>query len=356
MKKVLRLLPFFLLAVVLLSACSDDDDVTPKVSNIYVLNEGNDNGSVSIIDDEGKVTNNYFEAVNNIPLGKFPQSMAANDDYVFIVVTTTTGAGYVEVVNKETFKIVKTIKGFSYPREIALMDGKAYVSNGTGADANYAKQNNEIYPINLSTFEVGTKIPVGAGPEKMVVSKGKLYVANSGGWSNDDETVTVVDTSNDQVVETIIVKSCPKDMAVDANGDVWVYCGGKPDYSNWPNTTYADAGISKIDVSDSKVTSWEFADSKGGTKNIAISKNKKTIYYISDALYSMDITAAELPTTQLIDETYYGMDVHPLTDELWLCKEVDATSPGTVFVYNSNGEKQTEYKVGAMPNSTVFAY
>ena len=52
------------------------------------------------------------------------------------------------------------------------------------------------------------------------------------GWSNDDNTVTVIDTSNDQVIETITVKACPKDMAVDTNGDIWVYCGGVPDYSN----------------------------------------------------------------------------------------------------------------------------
>ncbi|MCU4158042.1 hypothetical protein J1N10_18855 [Carboxylicivirga sp. A043] len=355
MKKVLKLLPFFLMAVVLFSACSDDDDVTPKVSSIYVLNEGNDNGSISIIDENNEVTNNYFEAVNGLPLGKYPQSMAANDTHVFIVVTTQTGAGYVEIVDKETFKHVALIEGFSYPREITLLDGKAYVSNGTGADASYAKQTNEIYSINLTTFEKGTKISVGAGPEKMVVSNGKLYVANSGGWSNDDNTITVVDTSNDQVIETITVKACPKDMVVDRNGDVWVYCGGAPDYSNWPSITYANAGISKITASTSAVTSWDLAIPNGAVKSLAISKNEKTVYYIADAVYAMDIDATELPTTKFIDATYYGIDVHPNSDELWLCKEIDATTPGTVFVYSNEGIKQYEYKVGAMPNSTVFA-
>ncbi|WP_430816182.1 hypothetical protein [Carboxylicivirga sp. RSCT41] len=359
MKKVLRLLPFFLMAVVLFTACSDDDDdVTPKVSSIYVLNEGNDNGSVSIVDENDQVTNNYYEAVNGLPLGKFPQSMAVNDTHVFIVVTTQNGAGYVEVVEKETFKHVTSITGFSYPREITLMDGKAYVSNGngqTGEWPNTVKQDNEIYPINLSDFSKGNAIGVGAGPEKMVVSNGKLYVANSGGWSNDDNTVTVVDTSNDQVIETITVKACPKDMAVDANGDIWVYCGGKPDYSNYPAVTYADAGLSKITTSSSDVTSWDIATPSGAVKSIAISKNEKTVYYITDAVYAMDIDATELPEAKFIDETYYGIDVHPNTDDLWLCKKVDATTPGTVFVYSKNAEMAKQYKVGAMPNSTVFA-
>ncbi len=357
MKKVLRLLPFFLMAVMFFSACSDDDDVvTPKVSSIYVLNEGNDNGSISIIDENNEVTNNYFEEVNGLPLGKMPQSMAANDTHVFIVVTTQSGAGYVEVLDKETFKHVALIEGFSYPREIVLMDGKAYVSNGTGADGNYARKANEIYPINLMTFEKGEKINVGAGPEKMVVVKGKLYVANSGGWSNDDNTVTVVDTSNDQVIETLTVKSCPKDMVVDANGDIWVYCGGVPNYANWPDVSYTNAGVSKINVVSSEVTSWDLAASNGAVKTIAASKNGTTIYYVSDALYAMDITDTELPSVKFIDETYYGIDVHPITDDLWLCKEVDATTPGTVFVYSNSGEKKNEYVVGAMPNSTLFAY
>ncbi len=326
-----------------------------QIAYTYVLNEGNENGSVAYINTNNQIVNNYYNSANSLPLGKFPQSMAANDTHVFIAVTTSTGAGYIEVVDKTTFKQVKSITGFSYPREIALIDGKAYVTNGTGADANYQKQNSEIYPIDLSDFKVGNKITVGAGPEKMVVSNGKLYVANSGGWSNDDNTVTVIDTANDQVIETITVKSCPKDMEVDVNGDVWVFCAGVP---SWSAVQGSGPAICKIETASGNVTSWDIPSvTSGGIKNIAITKGKDAIYYIADAVYKMSINATALPTDKFIDNIYYGIDVHPVKDELWLCQNsVYGASGKMVSVYDKEGKMITEYETGVVPNSTVFVY
>lgn len=329
-----------------------------QISYFYVLNEGSSNGTITMINRNDEVTNNYFSTANGgVALGQYAQSMAMNEKYAFIVVTTGNGSGYVEVANKSDFKHYKTIDGFSYPREIALVGDKAYVSNGKGQDASYAKENNEIYVIDLKTMTKTGQISVGAGPEKMVVSNGKLYVANSGGWSNDDNTVTVIDTETDQVLETITVKSCPKDMVVDANGDVWVYCSGVPDWTNWPNVTYTDSGISKITESSNTVTSYELTNiSTSGIKNIAINKAKDVVYFMSDAVYAMNITDTALPTTKFIDATFYGMDVNPVSDNLWLCQAVDATTAGTVHVYSSDAEKLKEFAVGYMPNSTTFSY
>ncbi|WP_321296990.1 cadherin-like domain-containing protein [Marinifilum fragile] len=329
-----------------------------QISYFYVLNEGSSNGSITMINRNDEVTNNYFSNANKgVTLGQYPQSMAMNEDYAFIVVTTGNGSGYVEVANKSNFTHYKTIEGFSYPREIAFVGDKAYVSNGKGQDASYAKENNEVYIIDLNTMTVTGQIAVGAGPEKMVVSNGKLYVANSGGYSNDDKTVTVIDVENDQVLETITVKSCPKDMVVDANGDVWVYCSGVPDWTNWPNVTYTDSGISKITESTSAVTSYELTNiSTSGIKNIAINKAKDVIYFMSDAVYAMNITDTALPTTKFIDATFYGMDVNPVSDNLWLCEAVDATTAGTVHVYDNEGMEQKSFTVGYFPNSTTFSY
>ncbi len=348
------------MAGVMFTSCSDDDDdnIEPTISKVFVLNEGNDNGTVSSINEEGKVTNNLYKAANGLPLGKFPQSMAINETHAFIVVTTMTGAGYVEKVDNKTFKHEASLTGLAYPREITLLGGKAYVSNGNGASGsypNYLKENNELLVIDLNTFKQTGTVKVGAGPEKMVVSNGKLYVANSGGFSNDDNTVTVVDTSNDNVLETITVKSCPKDLTVDVNGDVWVYCAGVPSYST---VNGSDPAICKITGSTGEVTSWDIpAVTAGGIKNIAISKDKKTVYYIADGLYAMAIDATALPTKKLIDALFYGIDVHPNTGELWLCENtVWGNSGNSVLVYNTEGTKKEEYSVGTTPNSIIFGY
>ena len=257
MKKFLTLIYVLAFVSVVFVSCSGEVDiVTQDTSRIFVLNEGNDNGSVSMITDSGTVVNNYFESVNGLPLGKFPQSMAVNDKYAFIVVTTFSGAGYVEIVEVTTCEHYDIIEGLSYPRDIAFYNNKAYISNGNGADANFIKQNNEVYVLDLSLMEITDTISVGAGPEKIVVSNGKLYVANSGGWSNDDNTVSVIDPSKDEVVETISVGYCPRDMVVDSDGDIWVFCGGKPDYSNYPVVSFPEAAISKINNVNSLVNNY----------------------------------------------------------------------------------------------------
>ncbi len=355
MKKVLNLALGLLIASVLFVSCSDDDNEIPRLKGNFVLNEGSANGSISLIDEDDQVTLNYFSSVNSgVTLGQYPQSMAMNGEYAFIVVTTGSGAGYVEVVTASDFIHYATIDGLSYPREIAFANGKAYVSNGNGSDVNYAKQNNEVYVVDLKTMTKTGQISVGAGPEKMIVSGNKLYVANSGGWSNDDNTVSVIDVDTDEVVKTITVKSCPKDMVEDANGDIWAYCSGVPDYSNYPNVSYTNSGLSKIDGDTNDVSSFALTSlSTSGIKNIAISKDKKTVYFMSDAVYAMDITATALPTAKFIDATFYGMDVNPKNGNLWLC---EGTNPGKVLVYSSNGEKLKEFTVGAMPNSTTFSY
>lgn len=361
MKKVLNLAMYLVVASLLFVSCSDDDnDSIPNVSvnGIYVLNEGSTNGSVSFIDKtSGEVTQNYFESVNGLPLGKYPQSMAFSDEYAFVVVTTASGAGYVEVVTASDFKHFATIEGLSYPREIAIDGDKAYVSNGTGATGsypNYIKQNNEIHVIDLNTMQITSEISVGAGPEKMVISKGKLYVANSGGYSNDDKTVSVIDVNTNAVIKTIIVKSCPKDMAVDANGNVWVYCGGVPDYTSYPYT-YTDAGISKID-GDGNVTSYDLTNiSTSGLKNLCVSRDKKTIYFMSDAVYAMDYKATSLPTEKFLDKTFYGIDVNPENGNIWCCSATYGQA-GEVVVHDEDAMELKSFAVGIMPNSTIFKH
>ena len=350
MKKVLNLAMYLLVASFLFASCSDDnDDSTPSVSvdGIYVLNEGSTNGSVSFIDKtSGEVTLNYFESVNGLPLGAFPQSMTFSDTYGFIVVTTGSGQGYVEIVNKDTFEHVKSITGLAYPREITVVEDMAYVSNGSGATVGVK---DEVLVIDLTTLEIVKRIEVGAGPEKIVLSGDNLYVANSGGWTNSDKTVSVIDINTNAVTETITVKSCPKDLVVDAKGNVWAFCGGVPSYdSNWQVVGHDGAGISKINVANSEVTSYELT-------NICISRDEKTIYFMSDAVYAMDYKATSLPTEKFINKTFYGIDVNPEDGNIWCCDAAYGQA-GDIVVYNEDAQELKSYAVGNMPNSTIFKH
>ena len=353
MKKTLSLAFFAVVFSLLVVSCSDDDEVKVKSrfeKGTFVLNEGSSNATLSFLEDEvDSVANNVFESVNGVKLGQYAQSMAFSDDYMLLVVTTGSGAGYVEVVDKETLTHVESFTSLSYPREIIVKDNVAYVTNGSGEG--------EVIAIDLETMEKdATTIAVGKGPEKMIVSGNKLYVANSGGYNNDDKTVSVIDLSSKTVVETITVKDCPKDMVMDKDGNLWVYCAGVPDYSNWPNVGISNSGICKV-ATDYTVTEFSTGNiATSGIKNIAINKEGTTIYYITDAIYKLGYQDDALPTAKFVtpENTPYGIDVDPVTGDVYVCEFEQYGMPGKVVAYSTDGTKGDVYEVGVMPNSCLF--
>ncbi|MCW3786904.1 YncE family protein [Plebeiibacterium sediminum] len=349
MRKIAKLAFYALIFSLLVVSCTDDEENYGLYGKgVYVLNEGSASGSVSYINtDNDDVTNGIFALNNGVPLGQYPQSMAFSKDYLVIVVTTSNGAGSIEIVDKETMLSVAAFTELSYPREVTIYDNKAYVTNGSGEGV--------VYVVDLKTLTMNsTSIAVGHGPEKMVVSNDKLYVANSGGWLNDDNTVSVINLNTLTVENTITVKACPKDMVVDADGNVWVNCGGAPDYSNYPNVSYTDAGLSKINTEDNSVTSWPIANPSGTVKNMAVSPDGSTIYFVSDAVYAMEVSSSTLPSAKFIDDTFYGIDVNPDNGDVWVCDQLSYSDPSVVKCYSKEGAFKAEYTVGVSPNSCMF--
>ena len=348
-----------ILTVIFTISCNNEDDNSPELKSlkgIFFLNEGIDHSSISYFSpDSNQVTHNLYELKNGVPLGKFAQAFHITNEKGFIVVTTASGNGYVEIVDMNNFEHIKTLGTFSYPREfIAVSDTVGYLSNGNGMDSNYKKTNNEIFVIDLTVYEVTDTLHVGAGPEKMVVSGNNLFIANSGGWSSDDNTISVVDMDQNEVIKTITVAYCPTDLAVDAKGNVWAYCKGIPDYSNNP-VSYSNSGIVKINTYDYTTKSFELSGiESSGIKLICAGKDKRNMYYVSDAVYAIDTETEDI--TKLIDKVSYGIDVDPENGDIFLPWFTSATSNGNIFVYTETGTEKLTLDAGIMPNSAVFNY
>jgi predicted alpha-1,2-mannosidase len=85
----------------------------------------------------------------------------------------------------------------------------AYVSNYS---------DNTVTPVDTQTDTAGPPIPVGSGPDGMIVVDGDLFVAN-----NNSNNVTVIDTTTNAVIATIPVGSIAADVAATPDGKtVWV--------------------------------------------------------------------------------------------------------------------------------------
>jgi hypothetical protein len=338
---------------ILFASCEkteDEPEITVNnLKGMFVVCEGvfgQANGDISFYDSKlDQSTKDLYFSVNGISPGDVIQSFGIADTLGFIVVNNSQK---VIVVNMKDFKVVKTISGFSYPRSVVHADkNTVYVSNGDGYSGNY------IYSIDLTSLKKSDSLEVSTGPEKLITVNSKVYASLTGGWKNDGNTVIEIDQESFTIVNTFTVASVPVDITADKNNNIWAYCKGVANYSNYPDVTYENSGISKIIVSAKTVSTFPLTTmSSSGINNIAANKDGSVIYYLNDGLYSMSVTATGLPTSKVVDHLFYGIDIDPQSGEIVCLDEVDSKA----LIYNSNGVEQYSFKTAAFPNSVIFSY
>lgn len=215
------------LVVVVLTGCVkppnpvDPEPTGPYDNGFFVVSEGGfqrGNGEVSFYNgDSNKLFRDIFKNVNGEGLGDVVQSIYFNSTHGFVVVNNS---AKVEVVDKQTFKSVATIQGFSSPRFFIEANGLGYVTDWIS---------NTVKIIDLSSFEISGEIPVGKGPETMIEVNGKLIVANNGGFENDS-TISIIDLGSNTVEKTLWVADAPETMRQMSDGLLYVLCRGRLHY------------------------------------------------------------------------------------------------------------------------------
>lgn len=336
--------------------CKKDDtapSLTPGAydAGVFITNEGqfgSGTGSVSFYNrTTGVVTNTVFEAANDgATLGNIVQSMGIYNSKGYIVVNN---ANKVVVVNGSDFKFVASITAVTQPRYFLGIDNsKAYVSEwGIGG------VNGAIKVINLANNTVASSIGTGKGAEKMVKSGNYVYVSCQGGFGKDS-VVSVINTVTDAVVSTISVGASPSGIEIDANGKIWVLCGGE-----W-NSSYTSLNktgkLVRIDPNTNKIDqTFDFTSTTSKPSNLTINAAKNKLYYnYQGRVYSQDITATALSNTIFINKNFYGIGVDPNNDYVYASDAGNYTSAGYVFRYNNTGAKIDSMKVGIAPGGFCF--
>lgn len=337
----------------LISSCSSDDDNNTIViplgdyeNGILISHEGNfgqGNASVSFVsNDFMTVENNIFENVNSSPLGDTAQSIAFNGDLAYIVLNVS---NTIEIVNRYSFQSVATINtGLNNPRFIAFANGKGYVTNwgdGTVPTDDYIA----VIDVFNNSIESQT-ISVGEGPEEIVAFGNSVYVAHQGGFSQNN-IVSVIDTGSN-AVSTITVGDVPNSLQLDALGNLWVLCGGKP---AWTGDETAGQLV-KINTSDNTFTTMDFAASEH--PNYLSVDNGNLYYYMSGNVYRMDNTATNLPITSEINGlNFYGMTTN--NGVLYGVDAADFTSNGSISAYDlSTNALIDSADLGIIPSGIYF--
>ncbi len=340
-----------------ISGCKKDDpetpaEVTPSVSysnGVFITNEGpygTGTGTISFYSrSSGSVSANLFGAHNTYPLGNVVQSMEVFNSQGYIVVNN---AGKVEVVDATSFNSQGAINNLVNPRYfLGINNSKGYVSQwGSGATG-------EVKVIDLATKAVTATINTGNGAEGMVKSGNNVYVACSGGYVTDS-VVTVINTATDAVVTNITVGANPSSIKMDANGKIWVICGGE-----WNGTITAllkTGRLVRIDPTTNTVDfSLPFSSTTSSPSHLVINNTGTTLYYMyNGGVYSQSATSASLNATLVINRSFYGLGIDPTNNYFYGSDPGNFSSNGKVIRYNAAATVLDSFNVGLIPGNFCF--
>lgn len=371
MNKQKILISIVLCAITVISAMAKE--------KIILLNEGNwqaDNGKMTYFEDGRVVSNQWFRDINGIKLGDTPNDIIqVNDSLIAIAINWS---NIVQFITPEG-KAVAATEDVPNNRKLAT-DGKyVYISSyghecGT-IDGMLEFTKGYVAKIDISTFKVVDAVEVGYEPEGIAYYKGKLFVANTGGYAfNEDHqyetTVSVIDAQSMEIYRTVdtgtinlygkMSQSGPY-LCINSPGDYYdiqaatiifdcdAVLDGKPDaecftkldFAATYNTVTTDGKFLAIGSRYSYYTSDYQFNYLTIDPALAISSNS------SDGVYEMlpgtvleDIKAMTMP---------YGIYVNPYTGYIYATDAGGFNSAGSLYQWTPEGEYIGKYKVYINP-------
>jgi YVTN family beta-propeller protein len=340
----------FLVALSLFAASCNDDDNKPAgqyADGVFVVNEGKfqaGNGTVTHFSKNKVATQDVFGLVNNgLALGDVVQSMVIDSNVGYIVVNNS---NKMEVVDAGTFVRSGTVNGLALPRYVTVDDGFAYVTEWVSF-----VDPGQVSIVDLKTNQVIDKITTEAGAENILKHDAFLYVSNS--FTN---TVSVIDIEHREVIKTITVAFSPGELLEDANGKIWVLCGG----------SYGDNNGALVQIDASKS---DKPNEQSVVKTIALGMNigypkatmnhdKESLFYFSgNKVYKFDVTASSAPADAIITEAnanFYGIGIDHETNILYVADAKAFDNSGTVFRYEQSGSNIDNFTTGIGPSGFAF--
>ncbi len=354
-----RIATLFIL-ICLFGACSESPVETVFFNfsgdrGVYIVNEGNfmyGNSSLSFYDPQSKrVYNHIFQARNGAPLGDVAQSMSLYKNLGFIVVNNS---GKIYVIDSQTSEYRGTISGLSSPRYVHFVNSeKAYATDL------YARK---ITIFNPETFQITGNIPVNNSKSQfnqhstaqMVQYTTKAFVTC---WSYDNK-ILVVDSDNDQLVDSIEVFKQPSGIQLDRDNKIWVLCDGGFEGSPFG---YEQPGLVKIDAETLEIErSFRFKLGEH-PQSLLLNSTKDTLYFINRHVWKMSVNDKKLPEQPLITSNYtslyggfYSLGIDPANSDIYLGDAIDHRQNGIIYRYSAKGKLIDEFKVGITPGSFAF--
>lgn len=309
-------------------------------SRVFVSNEGNyqfGNASVSLYDASSgnAIEDIYKPNNNNQSIGDVCQSLYLMNNSIYAVINNSSK---VVCLDKNTFVKTGTISGLTSPRYfLPVSNNKAYVSDL------YA---NAISIVNLSNNTKTGSIHCNGWTEEMVLSYGKVFVTNI-----RKEYVYVINSSSDQIIDSILVAYGSSSIVKDQNENIWVACSGDSLKNSLPRLVCINPITLQVEKS---LVFPHYSDSPSQLK---INGSGNQLYYLNSNVYTLAINATSLPTTPLItkgNKLFYALGIHPTSEDVYVSDAIDYVQKGKVIIYTKQGVYQSVFTAGTIPGNIVF--
>ncbi len=342
----------------------DSSTAANDIKGFYLLNEANMGSNKSSLDcfsyTTGKYQRNIYPSRNPQivkELGDVGNDIAIYGNKLYAVINCS---HYVEVMDVSTARHVGSIDVLNC-RYITFNDGKAYISSYAGPvqiDPN--ARPGKVVEVDTASLRITREVTVGYQPEEMVITDGKLYVANSGGYRvpDYDNTVSVIDLASFKEVKRINVAINLHRMRLDKYGNIYVTSRG--DYYDIHSNTYVIdsrtdfvSGIlgfpaSELCLSGDSLyaysTEWSHYTQKNTVNYTIYDIRKKRIVsrnFITDG-------------TDKQIQVPYCLDVNPQTKEIFVSDARDYITPGVLYCFSPQGKLKWKVTTGDIPAHLVF--
>ncbi len=338
-------------------------DASP--SGLYLLNEANMNSNKASLDflnfKTGVYRRNIYNQANpsvTKGLGDVGNDLLIYGSKMYVVLNTS---NKVEVLDMHSGKKLGQIN-IANCRYLCQYNGKIYVSAYLGAVADASTPNGIVAEVDTSNFSITRRVNTGRQPEQLAVINGKLYVANSGGYSPPDyeRTVSVIDINSFRELKRIDVGINLHRLKADQYGDLYVSSRG--DYYNIPSRLYVidtqkdevkksfDLAVSDLCIAEDLAyiysTEWNATLQKNSISyNILDVKNETLLNrpFITDG-------------TQEKIKIPYGIAVNPQSGDIYVTDAKNYVVPGRLYCYSSTGQLKWDVETGDIPAHFAFVY
>lgn len=334
------------------------------IEGFFLLNEGNMGSNKCTIDFFSVrggyyLRNIYPESNPSIvkELGDVGNDIQIHDGKMYAVVNCS---HFVEVMDVSTAKHLGSVD-ITNCRYITFNGDKAYVSSYAGPiQIDPEARPGKVVEFDTNTLQITREVVVGYQPEDMVISNGRLYVANSGGYRypNYDRTVSVIDLESFQVVNTIDVAINLHRMEMDSRGNIYVisrgdYYGNSSDIyviDSATETVTGNLGVSasQMWIDDDLLyiisSEWSYTDT-----------DNKVSYLIYDTAQGKVVSENFITDgTEADIRMPYGIAVNPETKEIYVSDATDYVTPGYLYCFSPEGKKQWSVRTGDIPAHFAF--